>query len=405
MGRDPVKDISVAFLVIYALAWVFILVVIIFSPSVFSTPEYEFNTNCDSEELARLQGKRLLVLAFDYDELLILDADPTESFNTYDTSSVDDIRAYHKDVYLNKLGEYFDLIDISGNTALLRGRTPGVYQAEVNRQLIYENGVDGALVIHSGYGYSKMIGFTEMVLKQVLPKKVFDLFHIPGDDPVIERHVFASNMLILNKNGEVIWNFFGAATINPELVPGTEWEQMKRAIRVWSTADPIQSEIMRITAAGINSYANYNVWLLESDFEDNPEKSYFEDYPDGGRMQHTIIYPALDLEHPAPVKVRSEKEFEATQQKDGWLRTTWDKAQASEWRIAGQWDHAGAAGVLCLLSLTAFGGVCGLVMLALKITASSSQSYEFTNYVFGTLFMGVTFIGFVSLYLLLRAIF
>jgi hypothetical protein len=103
--------------------------------------------------------------------------------------------------------------------------------------------------------------------------------------------------------------------------------------------------------------------------------------------------------------VRSEKEFEAMQQKDGWLRTTWDKAQASEWRIAGQWDHAGAAGVLCLLSLTAIGVVFGLVVLALKITESSSQSYEFTNYVFGTLLMGVTFVGFVSLYLLLRAIF
>jgi hypothetical protein len=44
-------------------------------------------------------------------------------------------------------------------------------------------------------------------------------------------------------------------------------------------------------------------------------------------------------------------------------------------------------------------------VLALKITESSSQSYEFTNYVFGTLLMGVTFFGFVSLYLLLRAIF
>jgi hypothetical protein len=355
MGRDPVKDISAAILVIYVLAWVFILVVMIFSPSVFSTPEYEFNTNCDTEELARLQGKRLLVLAFDYDELLILDADPTESFKTYDTTSVDAIQAYHKDVYLDKLGEYFDLIDISDNTALLRGRTPGEYQTEVNRQLIRENGVDGALVIHSGYGYSKMIGFTEMVLKQVLPKKVFDSFHIPGGDPVIERHVFASNMLVLNKNGEVVWNFFGVATINPEKVPGTEWDKTKRSIRVWSNADPLQSEIMRITAAGIDSYANYIVWLLESDLEGNPENSYFKDYPDGGRMQHTVVYPARDLEHPAPIKVRSEKEFEAMQQKDGWLRTTWDKAQASEWRIAGQWDHAGAAGVLCLLSLTAIG--------------------------------------------------
>jgi hypothetical protein len=355
MGRDPVKDISGAFLVIYALAWVFILVVMIFSPSVFSTPEYEFNTNCDIEELTELQGKRILVLAFDYDELLILDADPTESFNTYDSTSVESIRAYHKDVYLDKLGEYFDLIDISDNTALLRGRTPGEDQAEVNGQLIHENGVDGALVIHSSYGYSKMIGFTEMVLKQVLPKKIFDLFYIPGDDPSIERHVFASNMLVLNKNGEVVWNFFGVATINPEKVPGTEWDKMKRVIRVWSTADPLQSEIMRITTAGIDSYANYIVWLLESDLEGNPEKSYFEDYPDGGRTQHTVVYPALDQEHPAPVKVRTEKELEATQQKDGWLRTTWDKAQASEWRIAGQWDHAGAAGVLCLLALTAFG--------------------------------------------------
>jgi hypothetical protein len=405
MGRDPVKDISGAFLVIYALAWVFILVVMIFSPSVFSTPEYEFNTNCDIEELTELQGKRILVLAFDYDELLILDADPTESFNTYDASGVESIRAYHKDVYLNKLGEYFDLIDISDNTALLRGRTPGADQAEVNGQLIHENEVDGALVIHSSYGYSKMIGFTEMALKQVLPKKIFDLFYIPGDDPSIERHVIASNMLVLNKNGEVVWNFFGVATINPEKVPGTEWDKMERVIRVWSTADPLQSEIVRIVEAGIDSYANYIVWLLESDLEGNPEKSYFEDYPDGGRTQHTVVYPALDQEHPAPVKVRTETELEARQQKDGWLRTTWDKAQASEWRIAGQWDHAGAAGVLCLLALTAFGIVIGLVMLALKITASSSQSYEFTSYLFGTLLMGVTFIGFVSLYLLLRAIF
>jgi hypothetical protein len=180
---------------------------------------------------------------------------------------------------------------------------------------------------------------------------------------------------------------------------------MERVIRVWSTADPLQSEIMRITTAGIDSYANYIVWLLESDLEGNPEKSYFEDYPDGGRTQHTFVYPALDQEHPAPVKVRTETELEARQQKDGWLRTTWDKARESEWRIAGQWDHAGAAGVLCLLALTAFGIVIGLVMLALKITASSSQSYEFTSYLFGTLLMGVTFIGFVSLYLLLRAIF
>ena len=399
MVRNPLKMISDAFLVIVVLAFIFFLY---FSDWHLSDKGhiYDFNTNCDIKEFAELQGKRLIVSAFDYDELLILDDDPLASFSTYDMKSIDFIKAYQKEVYLNKLGKFFDLIDISNNTRLLSDLNYRINQAELNKLLIQENNADGALLIINGYGYSQEIGLVEALLKMILPKRIFDVS--PGmlmGDPMPERHIIASNMLIFNKNGEIIWNFFGVATINPVKVP--EEEETQRT-RIFAVCPPGPSDIEIIMKAGIESYVNYIVWLFESDLAGSQKKSYFDDYPDGNKEEHILIFPAVN----SPYKVRSATEITNQRSSDLFLFILWDRVLESDWRIPGQWPQALSAGMLFLISLAILKMFSGISKLFLKIIESS----PFALYIMGLLWIealksGAMFVILVALYFLLKALF
>ena len=390
-------------LVIYGLAVVVFIGLIIFSPSVRETPAYKYETNCMASELAELAGRRVLLLVFEYDETLILDDDPTESFDPLDEFSAEAVSAYHKAATLAEWGAVFDLVDLSENSALLRGRTPGLQAAATNRQLMLENGVQGALLVVNGYGSRQTVGLSEMILQKVLPDEFLKAVTLSTDSPAIESYELASHMVLLNQQGEVVWRFYGVAATNPESVPGSALDQFAREFRRWQISIPSQGEIERFLAAGINSYLDYTAWLLRADLNGDPDKSYFAAYLAGNQPRHTRIYPAMDAEHRAPIHVRLDPAAEPPGQP--WLSRIWDNAQAGDWRRPGQWAQAGAAGVLCLFSLLAFGIVVGLTALLYAFVSDSDQAYDFTNYMFGTLITGTALAGLVALYYLLKALF
>jgi hypothetical protein len=408
MRSDPVRMLAGGILVIWVLAWILIIGYYLLTPSAGQIPPYDFATHCDAQELARLQGGRVLLLAFDYDEDMLIDDDPSASFDaidTYNSFSLSAIQAYHKQLILSELSDFFDLVDLTADPAPLGDQKPSVTNPTVIRQLIQENNADGAILVTSTYAHSQVSSLSEILFEQILPKKYLIYLTLQTDNPVPDQFWFASIMQILNRDGAVIWDFSGEASINPEAVSASTLEGIERSFRLWTITIPTQSESQRILAAGIDVYLDYTIWLLQADLAGNADKSYYTDYLAGETPIHTRIFPTTDQEHPPPYDVRSEANAPATVVEQAWLVPIWETAHSSDWRTLGQWAQVKASGVLCLLSLCAFGIVIGLVALLLKITERSDQSYQFTNYVFGSLMMGVMMVGFVTLFLLLRAIF
>jgi hypothetical protein len=403
--RDPVRTLAGAILVLYVLVWVVAIGYFVLVPSAREMPPYDFATHCNAQELAHLQGGRVLLLAFDYAEDMLVDDDFSESFDAISRFSLPEVQAYHKQLTLSKLGDIFEFVDLTVDPALLGGWEPSSADPSAIRALIQANDADGAILVTSTYAYSQVTGLSEMLLEQILPKKYLSGLTLHTDSPVPDHFWLASDMQILNRDGVLIWDFIGEASIFPEAVPASALEDTERAFRRWTITIPTQGETQRILAAGLDVYLDYTTWLLQADLAGSADKSYYTAYLAGVAPVHTRIYPTTDPEHPPPYPVRLVADAPPPVVEQAWLGRIWESAQSSDWRILGQWAQAGASGMLCLLSLAALGIVMGLVAVLLKITESSDKSYEFTNYIFGSLITGVGLVGLVALFLLLRAIF
>jgi hypothetical protein len=402
MGKDPVKAIAGVMLFLWALGWV--LMLIFLRPP--NTGEFEYETHCNRQELLELHGKKVLLLAFEYDPGLLVNTDRTMSFDTYQPAVVENVSALEKKVYLSVMGSYFEVSDVSDQPAVLRGRMPGGESAaDLSRQIIQEQGAEGAVLVTNGYGYMQQLGLLETLLQYVLPDTVLKPATVRTDSPVYEVHLSASNLRILNRNGQDIWSFYGIASTNPGSVPGSALDEFTTVSRRWNYTVPFQSESERYMAANIDIYAQYVAWLLEADLDGRSGKNYFTDYLAGKEPVHTRVYSATDSRHPAPVKVRAGPEPAPPNKAEPGILKMWRTAQSGKWGTFWEGEQVKASFLLFLICLGAVAVVLVLFGVLLALLQSSDSAEEFAGWVMSPLMLAALIATGTSIYYLLKAIF
>lgn len=139
--------------------------------------DLRFETNANAQELAKLRGKPVVILALHT---------ANERMNTqnhyYATGPV--IDAQRKGL-TDAFGKYFDVRDLSVEKLL---RDPEVALRNVNTisEIVKRAGVEGALIAISSYGFMKDAPNTQVL-----------------------EYDFASDIYLVQREGLTIWNFYG----------------------------------------------------------------------------------------------------------------------------------------------------------------------------------------------------
>lgn len=261
-----------------------ILILTLFTAGCVDTGKLQYNTNCDQQKLIELEDKTLVILSYEYDEL-ILGADHLEP-------SVAQIVADHqKAKFLSEFGSLFKVKDVSNNFSVLKGRKPSIDNPELVSEILQEIDADGGILITNAYGYGMGGSVLQKILEAILPKKWVRVVFGPS---IIEGYYFASNTYIVDKEGNTIWNFYGKVSSSPKVLESVKPEEFARSV---IGLDPSQQRLVKAMMSITDHYTEYIKWLMQADIDKSPNKNYFTDYPEEKRDRYIGVYPASDRSH------------------------------------------------------------------------------------------------------------
>lgn len=274
----------------------------------------EYNTHANQQELRNLRGKTLTLFSIHYDDSLLGDVYPPSP------GSVVTVTEYHKGKYITGLSAQFDIVDLAIDTPSLQEIEIRVDQTEKIQSLLKNTNTDGGILVTNCYGYDPLMSIEGDLADYFLPKEWADGVDRGISEATSEAYYLASDMYIVNREGEVIWNFFGKATK-----------------KTYTEIDPSPEDIVKNLEFTIDHYTDYIIWLLNKDLEGLPNNNYYEDY--------------LDNRFRSPITVRP---FTYLDENRWVVLELWDTARSGDWRMYGQWPQAKAAFILWLSALALF---------------------------------------------------
>ncbi|MDD5312902.1 MAG: hypothetical protein PHO26_07715 [Dehalococcoidia bacterium] len=233
-----------------------LLTVVIFS--IFSSTgcEYhgQYETHSNFSRLLDLKGKTVALILYEYNDAPLL----SEHFNPAVSQA---ISKYHKEKFLSEFNSLFTIKDISCDDSLLKGRKPSINQPQFISGILEDTGVEGGFLITNGYGYQ------------------MDSFRT-----CIENYFLISNVYLVDKEGNVIWNFYGKMSAN-DLTFQSLGEYYKSSINPSNMAKSFlgmvprsDEEIVQYMGIMTLHYTEYLKWLMEADLSNNSDKGYYQ-YP------------------------------------------------------------------------------------------------------------------------------
>jgi hypothetical protein len=279
----------------------------------------EYNTHANQPELSILRGKTVAFFSIHYDDSLLGDFYPPSP------DSVVLISEYHKEKYISGLSTLFDIVDNSIEPPMLQEINIRADQTEKIQSILEETGSDGGILVTNCYGYDPLLSIEGELADYLLPKELADGIDVGISETTSEAYSLASDMYIVNREGEVIWNFFGKATK-----------------KTYTEVDPSPEDIVKNLEFTIDHYTDYTIWLLNKDLEGSPNKHFFNDYLDNRFRRPITVLPFTN---------KNEHRWV--------LLELWDSARSGDWRQYGQWPQAKAAFIIWLSALALFGIVLG----------------------------------------------
>lgn len=227
-----------------------------------------YDTHCNQQKLSELKGKKM-ALIFLYNNSQIMaseDLGPSTSHIVLD---------YQKNKFLSEFDSLFKIEDVSDNSQVLK-------ECSSIREILQKIDADGGILVTNDYGYKMSSNLLQGIWEKILPWFKDFIRVMFGSN--VEYYDFASNTYIVDKEGKVVWNFYGKISASPErkLTIGEIAEGV-------AGGDPSEKKVIKAMIPITNHYTEYMRWLVEADLNGTLNKSYY-DYPKrGGRIS---IFPA-----------------------------------------------------------------------------------------------------------------
>ena len=247
--------------------------------------ELQYDTNCNQQKLVELKGKTLVIISNEYNDKLIQYGD------TLEPSIAQIIADNHKYKLMDEFNSLFHMRDVSSNFSMLKGRGLSTYNPKFIIEFLQDVNADGAILITNSYGYKLSSSLIQGILEAVLPK---DWVRTMFGSSNVEMYLFASNMYIVNKEGSIIWNFYGKAYALPE---ASELLNLEEFGRSFAGLDPSTQRLVKAFIPLTNHFTEYIRWLVEADINESQNKNYYTDFPEEKKEKRINVYPASDKSH------------------------------------------------------------------------------------------------------------
>lgn len=262
-----------------------VFISVMFAGGCVNVGELQYNTNCDQQELIELKGKTLVVLSNEYSDELI------EYGDTLEHSVAQIIADNQKAKLLTEFSSLFHMKDVSSNLSVLKGWRPSIDNPRLIVEILQDTDADGAILITNSYGYKLSSSLLQGILEAILPKDWVRTMFGPS---TVETYFFASNTYIVNREGTIIWNFYGKASALPKV---SEFFKLEEFARGFIGLDPSEQRLVQAIVPLANHFTEYIRWLVQADIDKSPNKNYYTDYPAEKKDKCIGVYPASDKSH------------------------------------------------------------------------------------------------------------
>lgn len=346
--------------------------------------ERSYETNVISDQLQQIQGQKLVLLTFEYDQNLLYG-------QVMGAEEAQPLIEYHQAQLMEQLGQLFEIEIYSGDPLFIEGSDPSNINPQLLKETLTSLDAAGGVVVRNAYGFQMKNSIGDAVEEEIFNDTPVDNVPFLGDPSEVERYFLVSDTYIINKDGNIIWRFFGKSSKIPTPFTGSAAEKVESFFNRFAGINPTSEEMFLIMSEVVNLYTDFNKWLIEKDIAGSTDKNFFEDYDKPGDSV-VFIYPA-DTEGQSPlVNLDSSKTID----RSNWLAEIWEKSKDSKWSKFGQWEHAWAALQLLLVSL-----VAAIVLAAIGDKAGEGSVIK--DWVgFPVVIFSIAF--FVSIFFLLRAL-
>lgn len=259
------------------------------------TSKLKYDTHADSDRLRAAKGTPVLLLRFAYADDTLVDDEPL------DRALGEKIAAQHKAAFIGALRPFFAIKDVSAEVDA-RNDTPAVFAnpASVSR-LVRELGGEAGIVVTTAYAYKMASGSlaeeaAKEALKHVISKKAAGVVVGPSQ---VQSYDFASKTMLVDRDGRVLWSFYGKASAMPTFATTFKPTEFMRSV---AGLDPSSQNLaLKMSQIG-EQYTRYLAWLMEQDFNGGIAKNYFSDYPANLRNSAISVFPAEDTKYVPFVK-------------------------------------------------------------------------------------------------------
>jgi hypothetical protein len=217
-----------------------------------------YDSQFDRRALQGLQGKPVLLARFYSRDNAILDA------KSLDTRLSNAVRSLHKARFLSAFSRIFDIRDVSEQVQAGHRN-----DATLVKSILKHYHADAAFIVANSYGY--------------------EMEDHPLSDPSqIHSYDFASDTVLYDREGHVIWRFYGKASLLPNLL---QMLSPKNLLRSVAGLDPSSQTVAANMVDISDTYSGFLSWMLQRDLSGIPNKNYFIDYPKErrGKVQ---VFPA-----------------------------------------------------------------------------------------------------------------
>ncbi len=251
------------------LHWLHVSSFLVLASIVGCTSHLNYDSTFDRDELRQVQGKTFLLLRSNSNALV--------EGESLDQGTAQKVAESDRATFLDAFGSLFRVRDVSVPAKEQPNSRIGARSTFV-RSLERQFGAAGIFVVTNSYAY-EMDGPTL-------------------EDPAqIRSYNFVSNTILYDRDGRVIWRFYGKASALPQMFQMLSPRNLFRSVvGLPPTSITIAKNMMDIARV----YDRYLAWMMRRDLEGNG-KNYFTDYPVDPREQ-VSVFPADDESYVPYVK-------------------------------------------------------------------------------------------------------
>jgi hypothetical protein len=262
----------------------FLLAVLGLTLAACSFPDPPFDTRADQARLADAKSKRVALISFRHADHVIIDAEPPTA------AATKILLAHDKERFLDRYGRVFRLVDATALPAARRASAVDGKDPEAVGRMLRDLNFDAGFVVIQSYGFELVGGdledaAREKILEAATSKKAGQAINGPA---TVQNYDMASEILLIDNGGRVIWRLFGKAQDWPRPADVFNPREFGRS---FAGLAPSLQLMVRSMGRVTDLYTDFGAWAVQRSMEGKgPRYRIFL----GDRKSAITISPADD---------------------------------------------------------------------------------------------------------------